>query len=85
MNMLRAKVLCPINWTEVKSRKQLKLLEVITLLQTRQIRRENSAKVMALNLIGHRSQLGRFGRLINAKQDVQIVAMLFFFEPFLKV
>src|SRR5713101_1769804 len=37
MDMLRAQVLRPINRTEVKSRKQLELLEVLAPLQTRKI------------------------------------------------
>ncbi len=85
MKLLRAKVLCPINRTEVKAREQLILIEVLTPLQTRQIRRENGTKVIALNLIDHRPHLRRFGRLMHAKQGMQIVAVLFFFEPFLKL
>ena len=83
MDMLRAKVLRPINRTEVKSRKQLELLEVLAPLQTRKIRRQNGTKEMAVNLIDQLAHLGRFGRIMDAKQGVQIVAVLFFFEPLL--
>ncbi len=85
MDMRRAKVLGPINRTQVKSGKQLELIEVLPPVHTRQIRRENGAKVRALNLIDHRPHLGRFGRLMDAKQGVQIVAVLFIFEPLLKL
>jgi hypothetical protein len=84
MDMLRATVLRPINRTAVKSRKQLALLEVLAPLQTRKIRRQNGTKVMAVNLIDQLAHLGRFGRIMDAKHGVQIVAVLFFFEPLLK-
>ena len=83
MDLLRAKGLRPINRTAVKSRKQLALLEGLAPLQTRKIRRQNGTKVMAVNLIDQLAHLGRFGRIMDAKQGVEIVAVLFFFEPLL--
>ena len=85
MDMLRAKVLRPINRTEVESRKQLEWIEVLPLLQTRKIRRENGTKVMAVNLIDQLPHLGRFGRIMDAKHGVQIVAVLCFFQSLLKL
>src|SRR2546427_686529 len=37
------------------------------------------------SLIDQLAHLGRFGRIMDAKQGVQIVAVLFFFEPLLKL
>ena len=82
-DMLRAKGRRPINRTAVKSRKQLELLEVLAPLQTRKIRRQNGTKVMAVNLIDQLAPLGRFGRIMDAKQGGESVAVLFFFEPLL--
>ena len=85
MARLRATGRRPINRTEVKSRKQLAWIEVLAPLQTRKIRRQNGTKEMAVNLIDQLAHLGRFGRIMDAKQGVQIVAVLFFFEPLLKL
>ena len=83
MDRLRAKGLRPINRTAVKSRKQLELLEGLAPLQTRKIRRQHGTKVMAVTLIDQLAHLGRFGRIMDAKQGVESVAVLCFFEPLL--
>jgi hypothetical protein len=83
MARLRATGRRPINRTEVKSRTQLALLEVLAPLQTRKIRRHNGTKVMAVTLIDQLAHLGRFGRSMDTTHGVPIVAVLFFFEPLL--